>query len=507
MKGLAKASAAAFLYVKQRFHLILFINPNQNLIPMKLSHLIPLLFVFVVAACSEPQKRTESYYDGSRVEKGRPVSVMMTAYSTTLLADDRDEARLRIALLDSINREITTAEGLVRLYVEGDASLRLKDGSLIDLLTDKKGERYAECVLTKGICERILVAGTTPGKVQVEARMEGLWPGGHEIHIIPADIVQMKPTPDQLPATTKPIGRMIGADISWLPEMEAEGRKFYDQGVEKNGIDLLKDLGFNTIRLRIFVNPENEEGYSPGKGYCGFTETLEMAKHVKEAGMELLLDYHYSDYWADPQKQFKPKAWEGLDFDALQDTVRAYTSRVMQALHDQGTPPDMVQVGNEINHGMIWPEGHISNPDQLAALLRAGTEGVEAVDAEVPVMMHVALGGQNKEAIFWFDNMIARGVRFDIIGLSYYPRWHGTLEDLGFNLNNLLERYNKPLNVVEYSDFKQQVHDIVFNLPNDMGKGSAIWEPLRWGDVIVDEEGQVLEHMTVFKELSQKYLE
>lgn len=474
---------------------------------MNLRHLIPLMLAIFLAACQGPAKQETQADDATLVETGKPVSVMMTAYSTTLLADGSDQTRLRVALLDSINRQITSASGILRMYVDGDGSLATMDGNLIELLTDEKGERYVECELIDGICEMHFIAGNSPGKVKLEARMEGLWPGGHEIHTIPADIIQMQPTQEQLPATTKPIGRMIGADISWLPEMEAEGRKFYDQGAEKNGIDLLKDLGFNTIRLRIFVNPENEEGYSPGKGFCGFSQTLEMAKRVKDAGMELLLDYHYSDNWADPQKQFKPKAWEGLDFETLQDSVRTYTTRVMQALHDQGTPPDMVQVGNEINHGMIWPEGHIGNPDQLAALLRAGVEGVEAVDPAVPVMMHVALGGQNKEAIFWFDNMIARGVRFDIIGLSYYPRWHGTLQDLEYNLNDLLERYNKPLNVVEYSEYKRQVHDLVFGLPNDMGKGAAIWEPLRWGDVIVDQEGNVLETMTVFKELNEQYLQ
>ena len=473
---------------------------------MFLKHTIPFLILWIIVSCGEQTSQQQFVAEGSRVESGRPVSVMMTAYSTTLLADGKDEARLRIALLDSINREITTARGVVKIYLEGDASLRLVDGTVIELLTDEQGEQFAECELVDGTCERTLVAGTTPGKVKVEARMEGLWPGGHEIHIIPADIVHMKPSPEQLPSTIKPIGRMIGADISWLPEMEAEGRKFFMDGQEMEGIALMKALGFNTIRLRIFVNPENEEGYSPGKGYCGLPYTLDMARRVKDEGLDLLLDFHYSDTWADPQKQFKPKAWEGLGFDALQDSVKAYTSMVMAALHQQGTAPDMVQVGNEINHGMIWPDGHISNPDQLAALLRAGVEGVERVDPEVPIMMHVALGGQNKEAIFWFDNMIARGVRFDIIGLSYYPRWHGTLEDLHFNLNDLLIRYNKPLNVVEYSDFKQQVHDIVFSLPGDMGKGAAIWEPLRWGSVIVDQNGLVLENAYVFKSLNETYL-
>jgi len=469
-----------------------------------------ILFVFALAllfGCSAPEKPISEFAAVSQVESGTPVSVMMTAYSTTLLADGIAHTQLRVAIADSINREITTASGTVRIYVAGDGSLALPDGTPVDLKMDENGEMYADCILEGGLCEMRFVAGHTPDKVNVEARLEGLWPGGHEIHTIPADVVFMTPSPEQLPPTTKPIERMIGADISWLPEMEAEGRQFFDHGVEKDGITLLRDRGFNYVRLRIFVNPENEDGYSPGAGFCSLPHTLEMAQRVKDAGMGILLDFHYSDYWADPQKQFKPKAWEGLDFETLQDSVRTYTIRVIQALHDQGTPPDMVQVGNEINHGMIWPEGHISNLDQLAKLLIAGVEGVEAVDPEVPIMMHVALGGQNKEAIFWFDNMIARGVRFDIIGLSYYPRWHGTLDDLKFNLNDLLQHYNKPLNVVEYTDYKREVHDIVFGLPNDMGKGAAIWEPLRWGELIIDyRTGEANERIKVFEELRDKYL-
>jgi len=466
-----------------------------------------LLATILFLGCNTPQKPVSKFASISQVETGTPVSVMLTAYSTTLIANGQDQTRLRVAIADSINREITSVTGTVRIYVEGNGSLSDKKGKPIQMETDEKGEKFAGFELKNGTVELHFVAGTEPDKVKGEARMEGLWPGGHEIHTIPANVVLMTPTPEQLQPTTKPIERMIGADISWLPEMEAEGRQFFDNGVEKDGITLFRDRGFNYIRLRIFVNPENEDGYSPGIGYCDLPHTLEMARRVKDAGMGILLDFHYSDYWADPQKQFKPKAWEGLDFASLQDSVRIYTARVMRALHQQGTPPDMVQVGNEINHGMIWPEGHISNLDQLAKLLIAGVEGVEAVDAEVPIMMHVALGGQNKEAIFWFDNMIARGVQFDIIGLSFYPRWHGTLDDLKFNLNDLLQRYNKPLNVVEYSEYKRQVHDIVFNLPNDMGKGAAIWEPLRWGELIIDyRTGEANERIKVFEELRDKYL-
>ena len=148
---------------------------------------------------------------------------------------------------------------------------------------------------------------------------------------------------------------------------------------------------------------------------------------------------------------------------------------------------------------------------ELAGLLQAGAEGAEAIDPDMPVMMHIALGGQNDEARFWLDNMIARGVEFDILGISYYPRWHGTLEDLYVNLHDLIDRYHKPINVVEYSDFKREVHDIVFNLPNDMGKGTAIWEPLGvtgwWGSGLFDQDGNVTDLMEVYDELNAVYIQ
>lgn len=146
---------------------------------------------------------------------------------------------------------------------------------------------------------------------------------------------------------------MIGADISFLPQIEEIGGKFYENGQEIDAIQLLKNHGFNYIRLRIFVQPENPKGYAPGKGYCGLSYTLAMAKRIREAGMKLLLDFHYSDYWADPQQQNKPLAWENLNFDSLKDTVKTYTMQVLLALKNQGTMPAMVQIGNEINHGFL----------------------------------------------------------------------------------------------------------------------------------------------------------
>jgi arabinogalactan endo-1,4-beta-galactosidase len=320
-------------------------------------------------------------------------------------------------------------------------------------------------------------------------------------------VMLLKPREDQLIPTTRIIDRMIGADISFLPQMESRGRKFYDDGSEKDAIHILRDHGFNYIRLRIFVNPANEHGYSPGKGFCDLEHTLGMAKRVHDAGMKLLLDFHYSDYWADPQQQNKPAAWAGLDFGSLKDTMRAYTERSLRAFIAQGTPVAMVQVGNEINHGLLWPDGHISRLEALSELLKAGTEGVRAADPEIPVMMHLAVGGQNEEAIFWLNNMIARGVDFDIIGISYYPGWHGTLDDLFYNLNDLVTRYNKPVNIVEYSDFRREVNQIVFGLPDDLGKGSCIWEPLSGRGGLFNRRGEATDEILVYDELSREYLE
>src|SRR4029079_4128309 len=212
--------------------------------------------------------------------------------------------------------------------------------------------------------------------------------------------------------------------------LEDRGMKFSDNGAEKDAGVILKDHGFNYVSLRIFNDPSRDSGYSPKKVFCNLDHTMQMAKRVKNAGMKLLLDFHYSDYWADPGKQFKPAAWKGLSFDELKKALYDYTKNVIQELKNQNTSPDMVQIGNEINHGIVWPEGNVSNLDSLAQLVNAGIAAVKAVDPSIIIMLHVALGGQNNESVFFIDNMIARGVPFDVIGESYYPKWHGTLDDL-----------------------------------------------------------------------------
>jgi len=274
---------------------------------------------------------------------------------------------------------------------------------------------------------------------------------------------------------------LVGADVSWVPQQEAEGRRFSIGGVEDGLLAILKEHGFNAIRLRLFVDPTAPGGYS-AKGYCGLESTLAMAERVKAAGMSFLLDFHYSDTWADPAHQVKPAAWRDLDFAALTNRVHDYTRDTLAAFARRGLTPAIVQVGNEISAGLLWPDGKPDDFDQLAALLRAGIRGVREGAPSAQVMLHLALGGQNEKSRWFLDNALRRGVEFDLIGQSYYPRWHGTLEDLKANLTDLANRYRQGIVVVEYSaPDGPQINAIVRSLPAGKGRGSFIWEPTHPG--------------------------
>lgn len=474
---------------------------------MKSKVLLLLSICLLVVQCQTETKKAEpttwsSFY---QADTGTPVTVVMTTYKTTMLADGMDETLLRICLADRNGMEIRSANRSIEIFVDGDAGIRKENGDTLEYQVTTEGIGHYLSEIVNGYERLILTAGTTPDRIKVEVKADTLWPASHEIHTIPADVVLLTPSEDQVSRSSKTMFNMLGADISFLPQFEDRGMKFYDNGEEKDAIVILADHGFNTIRLRIFVNPGNENGYAPETGYCGLEYTSMMAKRAKEAGMKLLLNFHYSDYWADPQQQNKPLAWKDLDFDSLTLMLKDYTRDVILHLKDQGTIPEMVQIGNEINHGLLWPEGHISNPDNLAGLLKAAVEGVREVDPSILIMMHIALGGQNDEAVFWLDNMIARGVDFDVLGLSYYPRWHGTLDDLNNNLRDLIKRYKKDVNVVEYSQFEKELHDIVFSLPENFGKGSCIWEPLSFWGGLFDRDGVALETISVYDIIRDTY--
>lgn len=458
-----------------------------------------------------------AYKKGKRLTKklettGQPVEVVVTPYKTTILADGKDATVLNITVLDREGREVPDADNLIRFSIEGDGKIiGVGNGDPSSHEPDKCADRAWQRTLFNGKCQVIIQSGTKPGMIKFDAKATGLWSGGTDIQTISPESVATVTIDNEYKligeqAKRREVGKMLGADISFLPELEARGMKFSDNGVEKDAIQILKDHGFNYVRLRIFNDPARDSGYSPGKGFCDLENTKKMAKRVKAAGMKLLLDFHYSDYWADPGKQYKPAAWRKLSFEELKKAVYDYTKDVMQQLKDQGTVPDMVQVGNEINHGIIWPEGNVSNFDGLAQLINAGTAAVKSVGPAIIMMLHVALGGQNDESVFFIDNMVARNVHFDVIGESYYPKWHGTLEDLETNLDDLARRYKRDVIVVEYSHRKEEVNKIAFEVAGGRGKGTCIWEPLSTWEKFFDDKGKANELLKLYDEISNKYL-
>ncbi|HWR33273.1 MAG TPA: beta-galactosidase GalA, partial [Chitinophagaceae bacterium] len=464
----------------------------------------------------EPGKlEAVAYKNGKRLSSkvettGLPLDVVVTPYKTTILADGKDATIINITVVDREGREVPDADNMIYFEMEGPGKIiGVGNGDPSSHAPDKCMDGAWQRRLFNGKCQVIIQSGTKPGMIKFKAKAVGLWEGGTDIQTIsPESIASI--TIDKKyqlpPQQKKEVVKMLGADISFLPELEARGMKFSDNGVEKDAIQILKEHGFNYVRLRIFNDPARDSGYSPGKGFCDLANTKIMAKRVKDAGMKLLLDFHYSDYWADPGKQYKPYAWRNLSFEELKKAMYNYTKDVIQQLKDQGTTPDMVQIGNEVNHGIIWPEGNVANIDGLAQLINAGTAATKSVDPSIKMMLHVALGGQNDESVFFIDNMLARGVYFDVIGESYYPKWHGTLDDLRDNLDDLVRRYNKDVIVVEYSHRKEEVNRIAFEVRDGKGKGTCIWEPLSTWEKVFDDKGKANELMKLYDEISKKYL-
>jgi len=445
---------------------------------------------------------------------GPAAEVVITPYKTTMLADGKDAAVINVSVVDKEGREVPNANQLIKFILTGDAKIiGVGNGDPSSHEPDKCVDSAWQRSLFNGKCQVIIQSGKTAGNIKFEAIADGLWKGSTDILTVSPSNVSTLSTSDKKyelrgeAAKSRSSTKMLGADISFLPELEAKGIKFSDQGIQKDPILIMKDHGINYVRLRIFNDPAHEKGYAPGQGFCDLNYTKAMAKRVKAAGMKLLLDFHYSDYWADPGKQFKPAAWEKLNPVELKQALYDFTKKVMQEMKDQGTTPDMVQIGNEINHGIVWPEGSVSNIDYLAQLIKAGTAAVKSVDPKVVMMLHIALGGQNDESVFFIDNMLARGVHFDVIGQSYYPKWHGTLADLNSNLNDLVRRYDKEVIVVEYSQFKDEVNKIAFELPEGKGMGTCIWEPLNTWEAFFNPDGQSNDYLKRYDQISKQYFQ
>ncbi|MBQ9928979.1 MAG: glycosyl hydrolase 53 family protein [Lachnospiraceae bacterium] len=252
-----------------------------------------------------------------------------------------------------------------------------------------------------------------------------------------------------------------GMDISTLLEVEKCGGKFYDKGEEREVLSILKDYDVNAVRIRLWNDPYSEDGEPYGAGTNDFASVVELSKRAREKGFDILLDYHYSDFWADPGKQFVPKAWKGYSVSELEQAVYDYTKETLLALKAEGLLPNMVQVGNELSNGLLWPYGKVPEYDNIARFVSAGIRAVKEVSdgalaegiisEKILIMIHLDNGGNNALYREWFDNYVKRGEDFDIIGLSYYPFWHGSFDMLQNNMHDIAQRFGKELIIAEVS--------------------------------------------------------
>ncbi len=274
-----------------------------------------------------------------------------------------------------------------------------------------------------------------------------------------------------------------GADVGWLSEMEAAGRKFYNsRGEEADCLQVLKEKGIHAIRLRVWVNPLN--------GWCGQDDVVKMAKRARQQGFRIMIDFHYSDSWADPGQQPKPAAWKTHSFKQLNKDVYQHTLAVLQALQKNGIYPEWVQVGNEITNGMLWPDGDTKHFSQLAQLVNSGYRAVKKAGKNIAVVVHVDRGFQNSLFRHFFDSLKIHGGRWDMIGISLYPdttNWQQLDSLCLLNMQDMISRYHTPVMVCEVGMDAQAavagyafLKDIIYktqSLPDGMGKGVFYWEP------------------------------
>lgn len=326
----------------------------------------------------------------------------------------------------------------------------------------------------------------------------------------------MAQQPDSI--STVEITYAVGADLSFLKSAEDRGVEFKENGIVKPGLDIFRDHGYDWIRLRLFHSPDrlpNDLEY-----------TIELAQDAKERGFKFLLDYHYADSWADPGQQPTPAAWDTTNIEVLADSVYEYTRNTIRAFREAGVMPEMVQIGNEVRNGMMWPLGKLpENWDNFATLFKAGVDGVDAGRGQAPrplIMLHYDNGADTEGAKQYYDKFNSYNIPYDIIGLSYYPWWHGNLLQLRENLLSLVENYQQDIILVEagyrpheYQEhpapypedtpggprkaFLEDVNETLLNIASPKIKGIFWWEPASGcGRDYFDEDCNALPVINVF---------
>jgi arabinogalactan endo-1,4-beta-galactosidase len=321
----------------------------------------------------------------------------------------------------------------------------------------------------------------------------------------------------------------FGADLSFLRQVQARGKVFKDGTNAAPGLQILRNHSYNWIRLRLFVEPVQE----PLPNNLAYT--LAMAKDAKKLGYSFLLDLHYADSWADPGKQPTPDRWRNLSHTERVQAVFEYTRDTITAFRDAGALPEMVQIGNEITHGMLWPDGKVPEHwNNFADYIQAGIKGVEAGRGNgrrPQILLHLAEDGQVSSTRYFFDKINSYKIPYDVIGFSYYPWWHGTLDDLKANLAFAATQYGKDVIVAEAAyywkengetrdklrpfpetpegqrDFLDAVTRAVMDTPQGHGKGVFWWEPAVTGRLAArgffDDAGNALPVLMVFDRYSK----
>lgn len=262
----------------------------------------------------------------------------------------------------------------------------------------------------------------------------------------------------------------LGIDVSTYPEELSHGAKYSDGAKEINPLELFRSNGVDIMRIRLWVDPYAEDGEPYLAGTCDLANFLKLAKVAQQDGYAIMLAFHYSDFWCDPGKQFIPKSWRGLGLEELAAKLYSYTREVLETSIKHGIKLQYIQVGNEITNGMLWPIGKLTRSDpalsekeygNLRKLLSAGIKACREVCPEAKLVLHLERSYDQDIYNEFFGNMQKYGVDYDVIGMSYYPYWHGTFEQLFANVENC-KKFGKEIAIVE-TGYAFTIEDYVKN--------------------------------------------
>ena len=267
---------------------------------------------------------------------------------------------------------------------------------------------------------------------------------------------------------------ILGMDASCVPSLEKSGVRYYDHnGVEKNVFEILKENGINYIRVRVWNDPFDKDGNGYGGGNCDLENAIAIGKEATRCGMKLLVNFHYSDFWADPGKQMVPKAWKDMDIDTKCDALYQYTKESLRKLKDAGVDVGMVQIGNETNGTMCGEYATmVGGWKRITQLISAGSKAVREVCPEALVAVHFTNPEKPESYVSYGKNLHDYQVDYDVFASSYYPFWHGTLDNLAGVLSDIANTYGKKVMVAETS-YAFTSEDTDF-FANTLGRGSQI---------------------------------